>query len=319
MRSQLEGLSPHERRVLEAAAICGPTTRSRCWPAPPTWTRPSCSTSSERWSGAGLLEEASDDRFSFRHALVSDEVERQLLGRERRLLHERALDALPLRSPASDDIAAMAHHAARCRRASTSSSSLARDGAQHYLRQGSTFQSLRLADDALREAPDDATPPGRRHRVGVADLAVRRGHLGYTTVGARSPGSIDDPEEEAAALRWRLRLHHDMGHPDRVDEERDRLADLIGVLPPGGRRARAMAAMAQSHMLQDHRATGASNGPTGPSPRPSRSAITSVVAQARIERGSAVNTEQTGSGPGAAGGDRRGRGAGRVGARHPRA
>ena len=52
---------------------------------------------------AGLLEEATDDRFSFRHALVSDEVERQLLGRERRLLHQRALDALLAAADADAD------------------------------------------------------------------------------------------------------------------------------------------------------------------------------------------------------------------------
>ncbi|MET0726907.1 MAG: AAA family ATPase, partial [Acidimicrobiales bacterium] len=110
VRSQLEGLTPHERRVLEAAAICGPTTQFEVLARAAEMDEAELLDVLRALVRAGLLEEASEDRFSFRHALVSDEVERQLLGRERRQLHERALEAL--RSSGSDDIAAMAHHAA---------------------------------------------------------------------------------------------------------------------------------------------------------------------------------------------------------------
>ena len=94
VRSQLEGLSPIERRVLEAAAICGPTTRFDVLARAADMDETELLDVLRALVRAGLLEEAADDRFSFRHALVSDEVERQLLGRERRLLHQRALDAL---------------------------------------------------------------------------------------------------------------------------------------------------------------------------------------------------------------------------------
>ena len=154
MRSQLEGLSPVERRVLEAAAICGPTTRFDVLARAADMEEAELLDVLRALVRAGLLEEATDDRFSFRHALVCDEVERQLLGRERRLLHQRALDAL-LAAAAEDGereggeaaaiTASAARHAAGAGRFDDFVV-LARDGAQHYLRQGSTFQSLRLAD-----------------------------------------------------------------------------------------------------------------------------------------------------------------------------
>ena len=240
---------------------------------------------------AGLLEEAADDRFSFRHALVSDEVERQLLGRERRLLHQRALDALlapptpttpPRRRDRAATTASAARHAAGAGRFDDFVV-LARDGAQHYLRQGSTFQSLRLADEALQEAPEDATllavAAESAWLISLYDEAIS-----YTDRWVAVARATDDPEEEAAALRWRLRLHHDMGHPDRVDVDRDRLADLIGVLPVGGRRARAMAAIAQSHMLQDHRELAVEWADRAIAAA-EEIGDQSVAAQARLERG----------------------------------
>ena len=152
VRSQLEGLTTPERRVLEAAAVCGPTTRFEALARAADMPEDALLEVLRRLVDANLLVEADDDRFSFRHALVSDEVERQLLGRERRLLHERALEGL--RSSGGDDLAAMARHAAGAGRFEEFVT-LSRDAAQHYLAQGSTFQSLRLAADALSEAPDD--------------------------------------------------------------------------------------------------------------------------------------------------------------------
>ena len=301
VRSQLEGLSPIERRVLEAAAICGPTTRFDVLARAADMDEAELLDVLRALVRAGLLEEATDDRFSFRHALVSDEVERQLLGRERRLLHQRALDALLAAADAggadSDGgdraatTASAARHAAGAGRFDDFVV-LARDGAQHYLRQGSTFQSLRLADEALREAPEDAT------LLAVAAesawlISLYNEAISYTDRWVAVARATDDPDEEAAALRWRLRLHHDMGHPDRVDEDRDRLADLIGVLPPGGRRARAMAAIAQSHMLQDHRELAVEWADRAIAAA-EEIGDQSVAAQARLERGSALNTGQPG-------------------------
>ena len=41
-----------------------------------------------------MLVETGEDEFAFRHALVREAIGERLLGRERRRLHEAALDAL---------------------------------------------------------------------------------------------------------------------------------------------------------------------------------------------------------------------------------
>src|SRR5262249_55798274 len=78
------------RRVLEAAAICGPTTRFEVLARAADLGEDELLDLLRSLVRAGLLIEPTEDRFSFRHALVSEVVERQLLGRERRLLHQRA-------------------------------------------------------------------------------------------------------------------------------------------------------------------------------------------------------------------------------------
>jgi DNA-binding CsgD family transcriptional regulator len=290
VRSQLEGLSTQERRVLEAAAICGPTSRFEVLARAADMHEDDLLIVLRSMVASGLLVEAADDRFSFRHALVSDEVERQLLGRERRLLHERALSAM--RSNGSDDLAAMARHAAGAGRFEEFVA-LAREGAQQYLAQGSTFQALRLAGDALSESPDDpallAVAAESAWLVSLYDEA-----LAYTDRWWQVARGSADLEEEAAVLRWRLRLHHDMGHGEVVADERSRLQDVIDQLPPGEARARAMAAMAQSYMLQAQ-----SDGAVGWADRAIVEAEAAgaerVAVQARIERGSAL-THGRGSG-----------------------
>src|SRR5207244_1195317 len=72
-----------------------------------------------------------------------------LLGRERRRRHEKALGVL-LES-GSDDWAALAHHAAGAGRYDELLD-VARQGARHYLRVGSSHQALRLAELGLTEA-----------------------------------------------------------------------------------------------------------------------------------------------------------------------
>src|SRR5205807_5569077 len=57
----------------------------------------------------GMLVEGESDVFSFRHALAREAIEADLLGRERRRLHEAALYAL--QQAGSDDLASIAHHA----------------------------------------------------------------------------------------------------------------------------------------------------------------------------------------------------------------
>src|SRR5207248_6264683 len=96
--------------------------------------------------------EEEPDVFAFRHALTREAVAGQLLGRERRRLHEKAL--VVFQEQRSDDWMAMAHHALGAARYDEMVAA-ARTGAARYLRQGSTFQALRLAECGLTEAEDD--------------------------------------------------------------------------------------------------------------------------------------------------------------------
>jgi DNA-binding CsgD family transcriptional regulator len=285
VHSQLEGLSAEERRVLEAAAVCGPTTQFEVLAGAADLVEDELLDLLRSLVRAGLLVEAADDRFSFRHALVSDEVQRQLLGRERRLLHERALDAL--RAVESDDLAAMARHAAAAGRFEESVA-LARDGAQQYLASGSTFPALRLADDALSEAPDDpallSIATQAAWLVSLHDEALGYAERWYAA-GLRS----EDLDEQAGALRWSLRLHRELGQDEAVAVERARLELLIDQLTAGEAKARAMAGIAQSYMLED-RVEEAVAWADRAIAEAQAVGAKAVVAQARVERASARNS-----------------------------
>ena len=100
----------------------------------------------------GVVVEPRDDRLWFAHALVADSVLHQLLGRERRRLHERCFDALcrarrptiTRRSPGTRSAPGV----------TTRSSTIARRGARQYLDRGASFQALRLACEGLAEDGD---------------------------------------------------------------------------------------------------------------------------------------------------------------------
>ena len=293
VRSQLEGLTTPERRVLEAAAVCGPTTRFEALARAADMPEDDLLEVLRRLVDANLLVEADDDRFSFRHTLVSDEVERQLLGRERRLLHTRALEALRTLPAATTSRRWLATPGERA--GSRSSSALSRDAAQHYLAQGSTFQSLRLAADALSEAPDDPVllAVAAESAWLVSLFAEALGYTDRWLAVARERGDI---EEEAGALRWRLRLHHEMHRPDAITVERALLEELIGRLPPGERRAGRWRPWPSRSCCRT-RPNRPSSGPTGRSRRASGWARQSVVVQARVERGGAlVHVDRTNDG-----------------------
>jgi predicted ATPase len=284
VHNQLEGLSADERRVLEAAAVCGPTTQFEVLAAAADLAEDELLDLLRSLVRAGLLVEAADDRFSFRHALVSDEVQRQLLGRERRLLHQRALDAL--RAVDSDDLAAMARHAAAAGRFDESVA-LARDGAQQYLATGSTFPALRLADSALSEAPDDpallAIATQAAWLVSLFDEA-----LGYADRWYAAGVRAEDLDAEADALRWRVRLHRELGQDEGVAIGRARLEQLVERLGRGEARARAMAGIAQSYMLEERTEEAVAWADRAIADAQAIGAK-AVVAQARVERASALN------------------------------
>ena len=98
------------------------------------------------------MVEVSDDQFWFTHALVADAIVHQLLGRERRRLHERCFEAVR-RAPMLDH-ASLAYHAQGADR-HDEVPAIARRGAAEYLDKGHTFSALRLAAQGLAEAPND--------------------------------------------------------------------------------------------------------------------------------------------------------------------
>src|SRR5690606_4523227 len=94
LRRQVEDLEPGHQRLVEAASVLGNRV-------PFDLLAAVCGLPEAELIGAlrelvrrGILTEIGEDEFAFRHALVREAIEDRLLGRERRRLHEAALNAL---------------------------------------------------------------------------------------------------------------------------------------------------------------------------------------------------------------------------------
>jgi DNA-binding CsgD family transcriptional regulator len=245
VRRQLDGLSGDERRVIDAAAVLG---RGASFDVLAAVTRMNEQELIGHLRGLvdrGLITEDRPDEFVFRHALVRDAVEDQLLGRERRRLHEAALAAL--RESGSADIAGLAKHALGAGRYDEFLD-LAQEGATYYLERGSSYQALRLATDALVEDPDCLTLLETATRaawlVGLNDEAF--GHARRWRERAEARGDLAAQAEAAHML---TRLVRDLARVDELDAALADLEHLTSRLPAGPERARAYAAVAQAHML----------------------------------------------------------------------
>ena len=230
----------------------------------------------------GLLVEESDDEFSFRHELVRDAVEDQLLGRQRRRLHQQALDLL--RQSMGTDFADLARHAAGAGQYDEMVE-LARVGVGHYLDVGATHQALRIAVAALAEAPDDIELRGAATRaawlIGAHDEAW--GHaeqvLGLTA-GEHS-------ERRAASVRLAARVAHERRDAGRMWQLVEEMQQLVNALPAGEERAATMAAVAQINMLHD-RSTDAIEWAERAIVEADSVGAAGVRAQALVERGTTL-------------------------------
>jgi DNA-binding CsgD family transcriptional regulator len=244
VRRQLEGLSTGERRVIEAAAVLGPRASFDVLQGTLGLPEDELIDLLRELVGRDLLVEESDDEFRFRHALVRESVERQLLARERRRLHERALDAMG--TLCCGDLADLARHAAGAG-CVEQFVTLARDGVRHYLGRGSSYQALLLATDALAEAPDDTVLLEGAARAGWllgthAEAAEHAGHwYGLVRDG--------DPLLEAPAARVLARALHDLGREDELWPLVARIEELAEIVPAGEERAKCLALVAQIRML----------------------------------------------------------------------
>lgn len=285
VRQQLAGLTPDERRVVDAMAVFGD-------PAPFDVLLGVCDLSDDRLLAAlrtlvenGIAVEPADDTFWFGHALVADAVQQQLLGRERRRLHERSLTAL--RGMPEPDHAALARHALGSGQFDLIPA-IAREGARRYLDRGASFQALRLASEALAEAPNDpellavATDAAWRLEYGVEALAyAQQWHAHAVT-------DLDRVE----SMRFVARLHHELRDFPQRDRTVAQLEAFTDSLPVGLARGRGEGAVAQLHMLAG-RSAAAVEWADRALVAARRGGDQWLEAQASVERGSAFEHSAT--------------------------
>jgi DNA-binding CsgD family transcriptional regulator len=244
LRRQVEHLEPQLQRLVEAAAVLGYRVPFDLLGSVSGLAEGELIWALRELVSQGVLVETGVDEFAFRHALVREAVGERLLGRERRRLHEAALDALLAAGDA--DWALVASHA---RGASRYDDLLdaARQGSAAYLAMGSAYQALQLAETGLEEVVDDA------------DL------LAVAANAAWLAGLLDDAEEYArrwgagthtadgkvAALNLRIRVAWESGNYDAMTALSHELRTYADDLEPGSAKARAMAMLSQSARLRD--------------------------------------------------------------------
>ncbi len=153
VRHQLADLSPVERTVVDALAVLAEPSRDEVLQSVVDLDDAALLDALRSLVGRQVLVEPREDRLWFDHALVADAVLHQLLGRERRRLHERCFATLERLTP--DDHSGLARHALGAGRFDEIVE-IARRGARWYLDRGDSFQALRLACDGLAEDGEQA-------------------------------------------------------------------------------------------------------------------------------------------------------------------
>jgi len=236
LRRQLGELDPVTRRVAEAAAVLGQRVPFDLLATVTGEGEADLIAVLRELVARGVLTESDDDEFSFRHALLREALTGQLLGRQRRRLHEAALDALLATGEA--DPALVAHHAR---------------GAGRYAdmiaaaRRGSAYQALQLAELALDELGDDLELlAGAARAAWLADLLADA-----TAYARRWHDLAPDPAERAAALYLLVKLAWDADEIPEMTRLTEELKGLLDELPPGEHQALAMVAIAWSVRLRD--------------------------------------------------------------------
>ena len=244
LQRQLDDLGSQAQLILQAAAILGHRLQFDLLAVVANVTEDELIVALRELVRRGVLVESGDDEFTFRHALVREAIAEQLLGRERRRLHEAALEAL-LAAGAADP-AMVAEHAQAAGRYDDMVAA-ARRGAALYLSIGSPFQALKLAEMGLAEAGED--PELLSYAARAAWLA---GILGDAQrYSRRWRDRAISASDRADALYLMIRLAWEAKEPAEMDSVRDEIEQLIEHLTPGAEKARAMAGLAQSAMLRN--------------------------------------------------------------------
>jgi DNA-binding CsgD family transcriptional regulator len=244
LRRQVDDLDPVSHRVVEAATVLGHRIPFDLLATVTGTGEDDLITVLRDLVTRGVLVESGEDEFAFRHALVREAIGDRLLGRQRRRLHEAALEALL--TGGRSDPALVAHHARGAGRYDDMVTA-ARHGAQLYLSIGSAYQALQLAEMGLDEMPDDSELLGSAARAawlaGLLDEALQ-----YARRRRDLATSSTDRAESLyllVRLAWETRETAEMGALTHAIET------LISELPPGADQARAMTAIAQSCYLRD--------------------------------------------------------------------
>ncbi|WP_308285509.1 helix-turn-helix transcriptional regulator [Actinoplanes hulinensis] len=244
LRRQVDDLDPVSHRIVEAATVLGHRILFDLLADVTGTPEDELIAVLRDLVTRGVLVESGADEFAFRHALVREAIAGQLLARQRRRLHETALDVL-LRGGASDP-AMVAHHACGAGRYEDMIAA-ARRGAALYLSIGSAYQALQLAEMGLDEVPDDtellASAARAAWLAGLLDDALR--------YGRRWRDLTDSTSDRAEALYLLVRIAWESREPEEMRALTYAIEVLIAELPPGAAQARAMTAIAQSAYLRD--------------------------------------------------------------------
>jgi DNA-binding CsgD family transcriptional regulator len=241
----LQALSDLERGVIDAAAVLGSRFPFDLLRAVIGMDEDDLIAVLRRLVRGGLVAEEQPDVFTFRHALTQEVVAGQLLGRERARIHKRALAAMG--ELASDDYAALAHHASGAGR-HDQMVDFARRGSASYLRSGLVHEALRLAEQGLTEEGNDVElrrcASQAAWQIGVLEVARQHG------LEWRRLAALDgDQSSEGASLRHLARVEWEAGNPPGGTAYAEEALALARQRRPGKDLALAMVLMSEVHML----------------------------------------------------------------------
>ena len=245
----------------------------------------------------GLLVEADADVFSFHHDLAREAIEGGLLGRERRRLHEAALDAL--RRAGSHDHVALAHHARGAGRYDEMVEE-ARLGAQAVAPPRLHLPGAAAGRDRPRARPTTTSTCASvateaASLAGLLDDAAEHGDRWLAE--ARRQGDVS---HEAKALSLRMRIAFDLGRPRRHGRASRTSSSPRSTSCPrrgAGHGDGLRGAVPHGSATASHPPA---SGPTRPSPSPTANGFETVRLAAMVEKGSALVIEPATAAEGAA-------------------
>jgi DNA-binding CsgD family transcriptional regulator/tetratricopeptide (TPR) repeat protein len=245
---QVSDLDPVGRRVVEVAAVLGHRVPFDLMARVTGLGEEELIAVLRNLVARGVMVEDGEDQISFRHALVREALTGRMLGRQRRRLHEVALEALLAAGDA--DPALVAQHAQAAGRYVEMVAAV-RQGTAQYLAMGSAHQALRLAELGLAEDGDDLDLlAGATRAASLAGLLEDA-----TSYALHWRDCAELPADRVDALVQLVWLRYYAGELEQIAAVVQELEQLVPQVPPEPA-ARAMVAIAQSAMLRDDVDTG---------------------------------------------------------------